>query len=143
MAESKKPPTGSPENDSLREEYKQRNEYQRYWATEQRLVALAVLTFNGVALANVGKLPLYVILLFMIALGAFGFVHNNRLSVRYDQNEKRLITVAQQLYIRAVFHEDDYDCHDHKGYNPKTMRFWFYSLYVATIGLWTLYSVLQ
>lgn len=125
---------------ALQEEYRQRNEFLRYWATEQRLVALAILSFNGATLVNWDKLKeslSSVVLSFvMVLLGVFGVMHNNRLCKRYDQNEKRLTKLAKDLHINTVFHEDDYEWRDHNWYKPTTMRFWFYLLYIGTIAFW-------
>jgi hypothetical protein len=79
---------------------------------------------------NLDQTVLPVVLIF---LGLFGIAHNRQLCRRYDNNEERLIEVAKQLDIRAVFHEKDCQCCDRKRYNLDTMRVCFYGLYVGTI----------
>jgi hypothetical protein len=138
----------TPRLESLLEEYRERHVWLRYWSTEQRLVALAVVSLNGAALADLRQfldalsvllprdVPSVLFPLLMFSVGALGFVHNNRLCDRYDRNGRRLFEVARELKIKAAFQEDRDRWPDYKGFEPKTMRAWFYLLYVATMFLW-------
>lgn len=136
MVEAKDTPT----EEALREEYRERHVWLRHWNIEQRLVALAIVSLNGAALVNLrqlqGVLPACLLPILLVVVGIFGLIHNNRLCDRYDRNGKRLFEIARQLKIKAVFQEDRDTWPDYKGYEPKTMRAWFYLLYLATILLW-------
>lgn len=126
----------TPAAESLREEFRARHVWLRHWNVEQRLVALAIVSLNGAALLKFEQFPALIPSL-MVLVGILGLAHNNRLCDRYDRNGRRLFEVAQQLKIKAVFQEDRDTWPDYKGYEPQTMRAWFYFLYLATMLLWT------
>ena len=120
----------------LIEEYKQRHDYLQMLAADQRIVALAILAFNGLALFPSAQQLGPIVYSLMTLVGLFGIVHNNRLIARYDGNREPLLKVAEQLGIKSVVPEGK-----RKWYDPTTMRAWFYFLYAVIAMFWVVQAL--
>lgn len=124
------------ENNHL-ELYRQLHENLRFLGTEQSLMAIALLSFNGLAIFQYGGSPEPGLAALMVLVGLFGVAHNNRLVARYEAAQAQLRQVATDLGIEPVSTGSEAG----RSMFGK-MRTWFYLLYGALAAYWA-YQLVQ
>ena len=111
--------------------YRQLHETRRFLGTEQSLMAIALLSFNGLAIFQSGGSPAPGLAALMVLAGLFGIAHNNRLVARYEAVQAQLQQVAAELGTEPVRTESE----GSRSMFGK-MRTWFYLLYGALSAYW-------